>query len=138
MEQLTQNWLCWVIVLLAVFCYQQLWSELLILRENNLNIDDQEVTRSQQQQEFTGTLIGVLPLLGLFGTIVGLLECFIGMASDGASSELVSSGIGDALLTTQLGITCAIPAWLLHAYVKACWQRELVSVDIISIDKATR
>lgn len=137
MEQLTQNWLCWVIVLLAVFCYQQLWSELLILRKNNLNIDDQEVTRSQQQQEFTGTLIGVLPLLGLFGTIVGLLECFIGMASDGASSELVSGGIGDALLTTQLGITCAIPAWLLHAYVKACWKRELVSVDIISIDKAT-
>jgi biopolymer transport protein ExbB len=135
MEQLTQNWLCWVIVLLAVFCYQQLWSELLILRKNNLNIDDQEVTRSQQQQEFTGTLIGVLPLLGLFGTIVGLLECFIGMASDGVSSELVSGGIGDALLTTQLGITCAIPAWLLHAYVKACWQRELVSVDAISTDK---
>ena len=74
-------------------------------------------------------------MLGLFGTIVGLLECFIGMASDGVSSELVSGGIGDALLTTQLGITCAIPAWLLHAYVKACWQRELVSVDAISTDK---
>ena len=136
MEQLTQNWLCWVIVLLAVFTYQQLWSELLILRKNNLNIGAQEAVRSQQQQEFTGVLIGALPLLGLLGTIVGLLECFIGMASDGASSELVSGGIGDALLTTQLGITCAIPAWLLHAYVKACWQRELVSADVVSIDKA--
>lgn len=135
MEQLTQNWLCWVIVFLAVFCYQQLWSELLILRKDDINIDDQEVVRSQQQQAFTEILIGVLPLLGLFGTIAGLLECFIGMASGGANSELVSSGIGDALLTTQLGITCAIPAWLLHAYVKACWQRERVSVDVISIDK---
>jgi biopolymer transport protein ExbB len=135
MEQLTQNWLCWVIVFLAVFCYQQLWSELLILRKDDINIDDQEVVRSQQQQAFTEILIGVLPLLGLFGTIAGLLECFIGMASGGANSELISGGIGDALLTTQLGITCAIPAWLLHAYVKACWQRELVSVDVISIDK---
>jgi len=137
MDKLIDSWLCWVIMLLAIFCYQQLCSELLMLRQTSRNINNTDLTRSQQAQEFTGTLIGVLPLLGLFGTIVGLLECFVGMASEGASSELVTSGIGDALLTTQLGITCAIPAWLLHAYVKASWERKHISVETLSTDKAT-
>ena len=66
---------------------------------------------------FTGILIGALPLLGLLGTIAGLLECFAGIANTGASNELVSSGIAKALLTTQLGLLCAIPGWLLQSWV---------------------
>jgi biopolymer transport protein ExbB len=67
----------------------------------------------------TGILIGALPLLGLLGTIIGLLTCFKGIASYGADGALLSGGIADALLTTQLGLVCAIPGWLLQTYIRS-------------------
>lgn len=128
-EQLTQNWLCWVIVLLAFFCYQQLLLGLFSFSDKGQTLDPVMVEKTQHQEEFISLLIGALPLIGLFGTIVGLLDCFSGIASEGVNSELVSGGIGNALLTTQLGLVCAIPAWLLHSYVRAYWQRELNSAQ---------
>lgn len=71
------------------------------------------------KHDFTAVLIGALPLLGLLGTITGLLDCFAGIANQGADGSQISAGIGDALLTTQLGLVCAIPAWLLQAWVKS-------------------
>jgi biopolymer transport protein ExbB len=110
-EQLSHSWLCWVIILLALFCYQQLWLNFLQRAQN-------ERTDHNLQHEFSTVLISALPLIGLLGTIVGLLECFAGIASSGANSELISSGIGSALLTTQLGLVCAIPGWLLQAWMR--------------------
>ena len=127
-EQLTNNWICWAILLLALTCYQQLWLAFLHYRQLNseaaaLTIDGPD----KLQEEFSGVLIGALPLLGLLGTIIGLLDCFTSIATDGASSELMSGGIADALLTTQLGLVCAIPAWLLHTWVRSSSQRQLTT-----------
>ncbi len=123
--QLTQNWLCWGIVLLALVCYQQLLLSLLqlkVLKQTGI-ISSTKATENCSKLEFSSVLIGVLPLMGLLGTIIGLLDCFSGMASGGASAEMVSGGIGDALLTTQLGLVCAIPGWLLQAWVRASRKR---------------
>ena len=132
-EQIAQNWLCWVILLLALFCYQQLLLDLFSLRNTDLVANastvEQIAEKSQHHQEFMNVLIGALPLLGLLGTIIGLLDCFAGITSDGVNSELMSGGIGDALLTTQLGLVCAIPAWVLHAYLRAYWQREFATAQ---------
>lgn len=126
-EQLTNNWICWAIVVLALICYQQLWLEYfahIIIHnkphntENGKSATETQTADSMVQHAFSGVLIGALPLLGLLGTIIGLLECFAGIASEGANSDLISGGIADALLTTQLGLVCAIPAWLLQAWVR--------------------
>lgn len=119
-EQLTGNWLCWVILMLALLCYQQLWLDYFARRAQAKNPENQTTlpVNDYQNHEFASILIGALPLLGLLGTIIGLLECFAGIASQGASSELISSGIADALLTTQLGLVCAIPGWLLQAVMR--------------------
>lgn len=126
-EQLTHNWLCWAILLLALICYQQLWLDYFAHRSQTRKLgnsgkqqaDDGLERESDDsiKREFSGVLIGALPLMGLLGTIIGLLDCFAGIASEGASGELVSGGIADALLTTQLGLVCAIPGWLLQAWV---------------------
>lgn len=116
-EQMAGNWLCWAILVMALVCYQQLWLEY-FARRNRVEDEEAEVT-DDLKREFSGTLIGVLPLMGLLGTIIGLLEVFAGISVDGASSELVSGGIADALITTQLGLICAIPGWLLQAFVRA-------------------
>ncbi|MBU2984728.1 MotA/TolQ/ExbB proton channel family protein [Saccharophagus degradans] len=114
-EQISQNILCWVIIALAFFCYQQLWLNFLAQKKAPSN----EEANHTIKHDFTAVLIGALPLLGLLGTITGLLDCFAGIANQGADGSQISAGIGDALLTTQLGLVCAIPAWLLQAWVKS-------------------
>ena len=64
-------------------------------------------------------MIGALPLLGLFGTITGLQQSFTGMMLQGADSQMVTGGIAQALITTQLGLVLAIPGWLLFTFVNA-------------------
>lgn len=110
--QITNNWICWAILLLAVFCYQKLWQQYL-----NLNIDS--LVHQPLEADLCATLTAALPLLGLLGTIVGLLDCFAGMALEGASGALLSGGIGDALFTTQLGLICALPAWIFQSVIRA-------------------
>ena len=116
-EQMAGNWLCWAILVMAMVCYQQLWLEY-FARRNRVE-DEAAAVTDDMKREFSGTLIGVLPLMGLLGTIIGLLDVFAGISVDGASSELVNGGIADALITTQLGLICAIPGWLLQAFVRA-------------------
>jgi len=113
-EQIVNSVICWAILLLALVCYQQLWCQYLTRFENVTPNANALITKNNFA--FTGILIGALPLLGLLGTIAGLLECFTGIANTGASGELVSSGIAKALLTTQLGLLCAIPGWLLQSW----------------------
>lgn len=131
-DQLINSIICWAIIFLAFVCYQQLFCQYLAVFKNKNN--DQLSFSNTRKLELSKILIGALPLLGLLGTIVGLLECFAGIASKGASSELISSGIADALLTTQLGLVCAIPGWLLHAWIQSKIKRELT--DAVSPSSA--
>ena len=61
----------------------------------------------------------IAPLLGLLGTVGGMIETFTVITTQGtASSELLSEGIAEALLTTKLGLMAAIPLLLLHTVMK--------------------
>ncbi len=63
------------------------------------------------------TLTRLAPLLGLLGTVTGMTETFHGMAAAAArSTEQVAGGIGEALVTTQMGLIVAIPGILAVAY----------------------
>jgi len=58
----------------------------------------------------------VSPLLGLLGTVSGMIETFKLMTLFGAGdASAVSGGISEALVTTELGLVVAIPALLMHA-----------------------
>ncbi len=64
-------------------------------------------------------LAAIAPLLGLLGTVGGMIETFSVMQVKGASnSDLLSGGIAEALLTTKMGLITAIPLLLLHCLVK--------------------
>lgn len=117
-EQLLTNWVCWAIVVVALVAYQQLWEEHLT-QTNSLPHNATGGDNDQLKHQFSTLLIGALPLLGLLGTIIGLLDCFASMARDGADATQLSGGIGDALLTTQLGLVCAVPGWLLQSYTRS-------------------
>lgn len=60
----------------------------------------------------------VAPLLGLLGTVVGLIESYHQASlGSGSSQELIAAGISMALATTALGLLVAIPAFLAYGYL---------------------
>ena len=61
-------------------------------------------------------LAAVSPLLGLLGTVTGMIETFQSITLFGTGDpKLMSGGISQALVTTQLGLAVAIPLVLLHS-----------------------
>jgi biopolymer transport protein ExbB len=111
----TDNPTVWAILLVALCSYILLFWFILGMREPGW----------KQQMgiwlKVLPVLVGTLPLLGLLGTINGILATFRGIALDGGALDqqsLVSEGIAAALVTTQLGLVCVIPGLLLLAFLR--------------------
>ena len=85
--------------------------------------DDQLFNQLQHQQYQLNRWLGAIaitaavsPLLGLLGTVSGMIETFKMMTLFGSGDpEVVSGGIAQALITTELGLVVAIPALILNA-----------------------
>lgn len=60
---------------------------------------------------FVSTLVAAAPLLGLLGTVLGMLQTFFGISTSGGgeTAGVVASGISEALVTTQTGLMIALP-----------------------------
>ncbi len=91
--------------------------------ETSAQRDDELFSQLQQDkiklEKYNGTIAvtaAVAPLLGLLGTVSGMIETFRMMTAFGASDpEVISGGIAKALVTTELGLVVAIPALILNA-----------------------
>ena len=70
-----------------------------------------------------GTIGGVCPFLGLFGTVVRILYTFQDLATQGNQSAAVASGIASALIATALGLGVAIVAVVLYNYFQSMVKR---------------
>ena len=64
-----------------------------------------------RRSRFIGTMVAAAPLLGLLGTVLGMLQTFFGISTSGGSEAagVVASGISEALVTTQTGLMIALP-----------------------------
>jgi biopolymer transport protein ExbB len=64
-----------------------------------------------------GTIAAVTPLLGLYGTVLGMIKIFSSISSSGVGNPAVlAGGISQALITTVAGLTVAIPSLMAHRY----------------------
>lgn len=64
-----------------------------------------------------GTVSVIAPLLGLLGTVIGMIKVFAAIQLEGTGNAAVlAGGISEALLTTAAGLTVAIPALVFHRY----------------------
>ena len=86
------------------------------------SIDRLEAVRSSlvpdvnQKITVLSSLVTLAPLMGLLGTVIGMLDTFRGLgSSSGQAAELVADGIRVALITTQTGLTIAIPGYVFIA-----------------------
>ena len=64
-----------------------------------------------------GTVAAVAPLLGLLGTVVGMIRVFTEITIQGTgNANALAGGISEALITTATGLAVAIPALVMHRY----------------------
>ncbi len=64
-----------------------------------------------------GTIAAIAPLLGLLGTVIGMIKVFTSLNLHGAGNAVVlAGGISEALITTAAGLTVAIPAMIAHRF----------------------
>ena len=77
---------------------------------------------------------GVAPLLGLLGTVTGMIGTFQIISMFGSSdAQLLSGGISEALITTEYGLIVAIPALILHAVFARRAQAILAEMERLAI-----
>ncbi len=113
----------WTIVTVSVFCYGLL-IDLCFINEMN----ETWFHRTENWEKSITIALSSLPLLGLLGTIMGLLTTFFRMSKDNGFNiqEVVSGGIAQAMFTTQLGLIMVIPGLLLLSFLKSKRKKWMV------------
>ena len=75
----------------------------------------QEVTRLEHGLTFLATTASTAPFIGLFGTVWGIMNAFMGLSTTTSSSiQAVAPGIAEALIATAVGLAAAIPAVVMY------------------------
>jgi biopolymer transport protein ExbB len=98
--------------------YQQADLETLELKMNESII--KELPSLQRFESFLKITAAVAPLLGLLGTVVGMILTFQAITIYGAGDpQAMAGGISSALVTTVLGLVVAIPTLLMHSFVSS-------------------
>lgn len=74
-------------------------------------------TKLEKNLNILGTLGNISPLIGLFGTVVGIIRAFHSLSVSGsAGPSVISAGIAEALLTTAAGLVIAVPSVVFYNY----------------------
>jgi len=69
----------------------------------------------ERRAQFVGTLVSAAPLLGLLGTVLGMLQTFFGISTSAGheTADVIAGGISEALITTETGLVIALPGLFL-------------------------
>ncbi len=82
-----------------------------------------------------GTIASVAPLLGLLGTVIGMIQMFLTILSTGVGdANQLAGGIGQALISTAAGLCLAIPALLLHRYFRGRVTGYVIEMEKVAIN----
>lgn len=89
------------------------------LRQTMENAGRKAVHRTERYLNTLGTIAAAAPLLGLFGTIIGMIEIFGSQSPGGTSNpQMLAHGISIALYNTAFGLIIAIPALMFYRYFR--------------------
>ena len=94
-----------------------------------------------------GTVAAIAPLLGLLGTVIGMIKVFTSIKLEGTgNAALLAGGISEALITTAAGLTVAIPSLFFYRFfqrrvdelVISMEQEALKLVEVLNSDRTER
>lgn len=104
-----------------------------------------EIPRLERNLALLGTIAYATPLVGLLGTILGLLTAFQQITTHGgyATAAEIAGGVYESLLTSAAALTVAIPAFVAHSYISArvndvVHDIERASIELLEILQESR
>ena len=99
-----------------------------------------QATRLQNQTQYLLDIAVVAPMIGLLGTVMGMLQAFNAVALDLAKAKpmLLAGGVSLALVTTVAGLIVAIPAMIAYAYFRNRTSGLVSRLEIASTELLTR
>lgn len=93
-------------------------------------VGEREAVALQRYLGLLGTIANITPLLGLLGTVLGMIKAFNIIAAEGMGTPAtLGSGISEALITTAAGLTVAVPMILLHRYLTSRSERLVLELE---------
>lgn len=100
-----------------------------IMRESIREAAAHVIHRLERYLNALGTVAAISPLLGLLGTVMGMISVFTEMTTQGTgNAPALAGGISEALATTAAGLAVAIPSLVMHRHYSA--RIESIVVDL--------
>lgn len=101
-----------------------------IVKEAVENAGRQVVPELERYLRSLGTIAGISPFLGLFGTVIGMIQMFSGIGQHGVGDpSIVAAGISTALITTAGGLAVAIPSLMFYRYFRGRVNELLLEME---------
>ena len=101
------------------------------LREEVLRLSQERLEYYDSNLDTLKVIAMVAPLLGLLGTVFGMIDAFqqMEMAGNNINPSTLSGGIWEALLTTAVGLSVAIPTVLFESYSRATNEKLKINIE---------
>jgi len=88
-----------------------------VMKDSIVEAANQVVHEMERYLGALGTIASIAPLLGLLGTVLGMIKVFTAIVLEGSgNTAALAGGISEALITTAAGLCVAIPAMMLHRF----------------------
>ena len=101
-----------------------------IMRTSIEEVGRQVVHELERFLNTLGTIASITPLLGLLGTVVGMIKVFSAIMMHGVGDPAVlAGGISEALITTAAGLTVAIPSLIFHRYFERLVDEYVLNME---------
>jgi len=113
-------------------------TEIGLLRESMEGEGGRQATLIQNQTQYLLDIAIIAPMIGLLGTVMGMLRAFNSVALDMARARPLelAEGVAQALVTTVAGLVVAIPAMVAYAYFRGRASRLISELESASADLA--
>ena len=106
-----------------------------VMKESIEEVANHVVHELERYLNTLGTVAAITPLLGLLGTVIGMIKVFTAIQLEGTGNAVVlAGGISEALITTAAGLTVAIPSLFFHRY----FQRKIDELVIYMEQEALK
>ena len=113
-------------------------TEISVLRETMEGEGGRQATLMQNQTQYLMDIAVIAPMIGLLGTVMGMLRAFNSVALDIARARPLelAGGVSQALITTIAGLVVAIPAMIAYAYFRGRSSKLITELEATTADLA--
>ncbi len=117
-----------------------------IMKESIEDTGRQVVVELERYLNTLGTIASITPLLGLLGTVIGMIKVFAAITAHGVGNpSVLAGGISEALITTAAGLSVAIPSLIFYRFFRGkvdelvikMEEEALKIVDVMHGDRET-